>query len=204
MPILVPSLYLFFKFFITTTITEKNVISPQKEARQDQAVVVKKLFESRARAEDDAASARTPRNRLHVSSLVALLKERQNLVIGGGGDGGAMAVAAAAAAEQLGEKYGMDVERLQRLVRSVNVPSVREGGGGVGSVRRYVKDAESGEDMVVTEVSLFYVPFLSFFLGGLVRTIRSDVFLLQVAWKEPTVLREDLQVRPSSSRTGSA
>ncbi|KAI0003217.1 hypothetical protein BJV74DRAFT_812296 [Russula compacta] len=141
------------------------------EARQDQSVVFRELFESRVKADVDAASARTPRNRLHVSSLVALLEEHQNLVVGGGGasDG---AMAAATAVGQLGEKYGMDVERLQRLVRSVNVPSAREDGGGVGSVRRYVKDTESGEDIVVTEV----------------------------VWKEPTVLREDFQVHPSSSR----
>ncbi|KAI0282734.1 hypothetical protein BC826DRAFT_1063009 [Russula brevipes] len=84
---------------------------------------VRELFESRARAEVDAARGRgrTPRNRLHVSSLLA-------------------------------EKYGVDEGRLERLVRSVNVPSVREGGHGGGGGMRYVRDAESGEDAVVTEV----------------------------------------------------
>jgi len=97
---------------------------------------VRELFESRARAEDDAARGRgrTPRNRLHVSSLVALLEERR--------DG----------AGQLAEKYGVDDGRLERLVRTVNVPSVREGGHGGGGGMRYVRDAESGEDAVVTEV----------------------------------------------------
>lgn len=91
------------------------------------------LFQSRARAEDQAASMRIPRNHLLVSSLVALLEERQN-VLGG-----------AAAATQLAEKYAMDGGRLESLVRSVNVPRVREGG-----VRR-IKDAQ-GEETVISEV----------------------------------------------------
>ena len=65
----------------------------------------------------------------------------------------------AAAMRQLAEKYGVDVERLERLVRSVNVPSVREqplgGGAGVGGVR-YVKDAEGGEDIEIKEVSFVF------------------------------------------------
>jgi uncharacterized protein (DUF58 family) len=103
---------------------------------------VRELFESRARAEDEAISAHTPHNRLHVSSLVALLKERHD--VGG----------STATRQQLAEKYGMDVERLEKLVRSVNVPSVREiplGGSGV----RYVRNAERGEDNAVREVSPF-------------------------------------------------
>ncbi|KAI9508841.1 hypothetical protein F5148DRAFT_839333 [Russula earlei] len=103
---------------------------------------VKELFESRARAEDEAASTRTPRNRLHTSSLIALLQERQNAIVGAGSHG-----AAETATRQLAEKYGMDVERLERLVQSVNVPSVRER----GSVT-FVRDAESGEDITVAEV----------------------------------------------------
>jgi hypothetical protein len=78
---------------------------------------------------------RIPRNHLLVSSLVALLEERQN-VLGG-----------AAAATQLAEKYAMDGGRLESLVRSVNVPRVREGG-----VRR-IKDAQ-GEETVISEVGL--------------------------------------------------
>ncbi|KAH9967832.1 hypothetical protein BC827DRAFT_1168459 [Russula dissimulans] len=104
---------------------------------------VRELFESRARAEDEAAGARTPRNRLHVGTLVALLEERQNENANANAIAGAGPTATATATtmttRQLGEKYGMDVERVERLVRSVNVPSVREGGGG---------DA----DVVVTEV----------------------------------------------------
>jgi len=50
----------------------------------------------------------------------------------------------------------MDVERVERLVRSVNVPSVR-GGGEV----MYVRDGESGADIVVTEVSFSFFLFLS-------------------------------------------
>jgi hypothetical protein len=69
-----------------------------------------------------------------------------------------------ASTKQLATKYGVDVELLEKLVRSVNVPSEREGdvpldgagaGDGAGSVRRYVRDAESGEDIVVREVSSF-------------------------------------------------
>ena len=50
----------------------------------------------------------------------------------------------------------MDVDRLEKLVRSVNVPSVREealGGAGAGSVR-HVKDAD-GDDIEVKEVRFF-------------------------------------------------
>jgi len=101
---------------------------------------VRELFESRARAEDEAAAVRTPRNRLHVGTLVALLEERQN--------GNAFAGAGpTTTTRQLGEKYGMDVERIERLVRSVNVPNVCEGVGVT-----YVRDVESDADIVVTEV----------------------------------------------------
>ena len=67
--------------------------------------------------------------------------------------------------KQLAGKYGMDVELLEKLGRFVNVPSEREmplggaggagAGAGAGSVR-YVGDAESGEDIVVREVSLLF------------------------------------------------
>jgi hypothetical protein len=63
--------------------------------------------------------------------------------------------------KQLAGKYGVDVELLEKLVRSVNVPSESESemplgsaGAGAGSVR-YVRDAESGEDIAVREVSCF-------------------------------------------------
>jgi len=55
--------------------------------------------------------------------------------------------------QQLAGKYGMDVEMLEKLVRSVNVPSER--GSGTGSAR-YVRDAESGEDIAVRVVSLLF------------------------------------------------
>ncbi len=63
---------------------------------------------------------------------------------------------------ELAEKYGLDGERLERLVRSVNVPGVLESSGGAGAAgagggMRYVRDAEGGEDIPVTEVS-FVVP----------------------------------------------
>ena len=110
---------------------------------------VRELFESRARAEDEAARGRTPHNRLHVSSLVALLEERRDMVGGS---------SYTAAARQLAEKYGMDVDRLEKLVRSVNVPSVREqslgAGAGSGSVT-YVRDAENRDDIEVKEVRFF-------------------------------------------------
>ena len=111
---------------------------------------VRELFESRARAEDDAKSARTPHNRLHVSSLVQLLKEHQDTVVDSAGS-------STATKKQLAGKYGMDVELLEKLVRYVNVPSESEreigrAGAGVGNVG-YVRDAESGEDIAVREVS---------------------------------------------------
>jgi hypothetical protein len=90
---------------------------------------------------------RIPRNHLLVSSLVALLEERQN-VLGG-----------AAAATQLAEKYAMDGGRLESLVRSVNVPRVREGG-----VRR-IKDAQ-GEETVISEVGLLVLVALSLVLNA--------------------------------------
>jgi hypothetical protein len=121
---------------------------------------VRELFESRARAEDEAAAVRTPRNRLHVGSLVALLEECQG------------ARARTSGWQVLAEKYGMDVERVERLVRVVNVPSVREDGAVM-----FVRDAESGADVVVTEVSFLY---FYFFLG-----LTLDHFV-QVEWKEPS------------------
>ena len=121
---------------------------------------VKEFFESRSRAEDDAANPRTPRNRLHVSSLVALLEEHRDMTVFGGAGAGDGAVEA----RRLAEKYGVDVELFRRLVRSVNVPSVREDGAAAvaaGSVR-HVRDAESGEDVPVKEVSAcFLVDVLS-------------------------------------------
>ncbi|KAF8496709.1 hypothetical protein F5888DRAFT_1701989 [Russula emetica] len=117
---------------------------------------VRELFESRARAEDDAISARTPHNRLHVSSLVELLKERKDMVVDDSGGSSTTATT-----KQLAKKYGVDVELLEKLVRYVNVPSEHEmpplgdagagAGAGAGSVR-YVKDAEGGEDIAVREV----------------------------------------------------
>jgi len=114
---------------------------------------VRELFESRARAEDDAISARTPHNRLHVSSLVELLKERQEMVVDSAGG------SAATKKQQLAGKYGIDVELLEKLARSVNVPSSERetmplggAGAGAGAGVRYVQDAESGEDIVVREV----------------------------------------------------
>ena len=86
-------------------------------------------------------------------------------VFGAGGAGGAVEV------RRLAEKYGMDVERFERLVRSVNVPSVREDDGDAvdaGSVR-YVRDVESGEDVLVKEVSPFSF-LLDLFFYDLFRT----------------------------------
>ena len=128
---------------------------------------VREFFESRSRAEDDAASPRTPRNRLHVSSLVTLLEEHRDMtVFGGAGDD-------AVEARRLAEKYGMDVERFERLVRSVNVPSAREDGG--NAVAADVRDAESGEDVPVKEVSPFFLSCRLFFL----------LCFVQVEWREP-------------------
>ena len=85
-------------------------------------------------------------------------------VFGGGGGAGAGVGDDVVEARRLAEKYGMDVELFRRLVRSVNVPSVREDGGAAvdaGSVR-HVRDAQSGEDVPVKEVgTCFLVDFLS-------------------------------------------
>jgi hypothetical protein len=115
---------------------------------------------------------------LHVSSLVALLEERREMDVlrAGSGDGAGGAVDM----RQLAEKYGVDVERVERLVRSVNVPSAREGGEpghGAGGSVRFVRD-ENGEDIPVTEVSGF------FGFGFVIRESCVDS-LLQVEWKEP-------------------
>ncbi|KAH9029090.1 hypothetical protein EDB85DRAFT_1968227 [Lactarius pseudohatsudake] len=91
----------------------------------------KELFQSRARSEDEAASMRIPRNHLLVSSLVALLGERQSVLGRMSGNDAAL--------RQLAEKYGMDVKRLESLACS----------GGV----RYIKDAQSGEETAISEVA---------------------------------------------------
>ena len=122
------------------------------------------LFESRAQAEDQAASMRIPRNHLLVSSLVALLEERQSG--GGGGDN---------ALRQLAEKFAMDVERLESLVRSVNVPRLREGGV------RYIRDERSGEETAISEVGSPSTPFSS-----LSCQVGVECFT-QVAWRESVV-----------------
>jgi len=90
---------------------------------------------------------RIARNHLLVSSLVALLRERQNLFGRMSGGGGEATTRDDAALRQLAEKYGMDVERLESLARSVNVPRVREGGV------IYIKDAQSGEETAISEVA---------------------------------------------------
>jgi hypothetical protein len=149
---------------------------------------VRELFESRARAEDEAVSARTPRNRLHVSSLVALLEERQrDRVVGASGSSSSST--AAALSRQLAEKYGMDVERLEKLVRSVNVPSVREPLGGAT-----VRDAESGEDIVVKEVSVFLLG--GYLLGSNVDVHRTLSFFIRYRWsgRSQRILCDDGQL----------
>jgi hypothetical protein len=129
-----------------------------------QGSLVKELFESRERAEEEESNANdggSLRNRLHVSSLVRLLEERRDLDLADGGAAAAGSRSASVnvrkASSLLAEKYGMDVEKVERLVRFVNVPSVREGEKNVR--RRYVRDAESGEEVAITEVSLYFSPF---------------------------------------------
>ncbi len=90
---------------------------------------------------------RIPRNHLLVPSLVTLLEERQNFL------GRTSATGDDTSLRSLAEKYGMDVERLESLARSVNVPRVREGGV------RHIKDAQSGEETAISEVG----SLLSFF-----------------------------------------
>jgi hypothetical protein len=139
---------------------------------------VRELFESRARAEDDAISARTPHNRLHVSSLVELLKERQDMALvvdDSAGSSSSSPTATATATKQLAGKYGLDVELLEKLARHVNVPPTRSGretplggagagagagagtGAGTGTGTGTGAGAESGDDIAVWEVSSFFV-----------------------------------------------
>ncbi|KAI0664982.1 hypothetical protein C8Q70DRAFT_1049168 [Cubamyces menziesii] len=86
------------------------------------------LFQTRLQSEEQARSARPPRNHLVASSLLELLEERKY----------------ATRPQELAEiakKYDMDVEKLERLARHVNSVSVQ-----ADSVRRWVD--EEGVDRV--------------------------------------------------------
>ncbi|KAI0049673.1 hypothetical protein FA95DRAFT_1588093 [Auriscalpium vulgare] len=86
---------------------------------------VSRLFNSRAQAEQDAAGANTPRNRLWGYALDQLLEERQS-------------VGTREEQSQLAERYGMDAAKLESLARYVNTPSIPEG----SIVRVIGKDGE--------------------------------------------------------------
>ncbi|KAI0062380.1 hypothetical protein BV25DRAFT_1870471 [Artomyces pyxidatus] len=87
-----------------------------------------RLFRSRARSEEDAAGAQTPRNRLWGYALAELLDERKT--VGTREEYG-----------QLAERFGMDAEKLDSVARYVNSPSIRE-----DSVKRVI--GEDGEERV--------------------------------------------------------
>ena len=88
----------------------------------------------------------------------------------------------------------MDVDRLEKLVRSVNVPSVREealGGAGAGSVT-HVKDAD-GDDIEVKEVRFFW------FYGRASTSINVGhcyVFSYRWSGRSQRILRDDGQRHP--------
>ncbi|KAI0637142.1 hypothetical protein C8Q77DRAFT_550541 [Trametes polyzona] len=81
-----------------------------------------RLFQTRLRSEDEARSARPPRNHLVAASLMDLLEERKY-------------VATPQKLEELAKQYGMDLDKLERLARYVNSVSVHP-----GSVKRTVND----------------------------------------------------------------
>ncbi|VDB86914.1 unnamed protein product [Peniophora sp. CBMAI 1063] len=94
---------------------------------------VQKAFESRARAEADAAGATTPRNRLWGYALATLLEQR-------------LSVKSDQELSNLANKFNMDGAVLARLAKTVNVPSIKE-----GSERREVDSQGNASETVVAE-----------------------------------------------------
>ncbi|KAI0361911.1 hypothetical protein OH77DRAFT_1416098 [Trametes cingulata] len=81
-----------------------------------------RLFQARLRSEDEARSARPPRNHLVAGSLMDLLEERKY-------------ASTPKDIEELSRKYDVDLEKLERMARYVNSVSVHQ-----DSVRRWVSE----------------------------------------------------------------
>lgn len=92
------------------------------------------MFQSRLRSEDEARSSRPTYNRLIASSLLDLLEERKH-------------VTTQKELEDLAKKYGIDLEKLQRLASHVNSVSVDQ-----NTVKRWV--GEDGAEHVTMIVSV--------------------------------------------------
>ena len=101
------------------------------DANEEQQAAVQKSFESRARAEADAAGATTPRNRLWGYALATLLESR-------------LSVKSDQELSNLANKFNMDGAVLARLAKTVNVPSIKE-----GSERREVDSQGNASETVV-------------------------------------------------------
>ncbi|KAI8998803.1 hypothetical protein BD414DRAFT_476133 [Trametes punicea] len=81
-----------------------------------------RLFQARLRSENEARSARPPRNHLLAASLLDLLEERKY-------------AAKPQDLQELAKKYDIDVDKVERLVRYVNSVSIPQ-----DSVKRWVDD----------------------------------------------------------------
>ncbi|KAI9064251.1 hypothetical protein FKP32DRAFT_1611341 [Trametes sanguinea] len=81
-----------------------------------------RLFQARLRSEDQARSSRPPRNHLLAGSLLDLLEERKY-------------ASKPEDLQEIAKKYDMDVEKLERLARHVNIVSVDQ-----DTVKRWIDD----------------------------------------------------------------
>ena len=90
------------------------------------------MYRMRHVAEEQAVSAKPVHNRLGASTLSSLLDDRK-------------LVTSRSDLERLAAKYTIDVSVLERLARTVNSPSIRE-----GSVVRTVSD--DGQETITMQV----------------------------------------------------
>ncbi|KAI1787898.1 hypothetical protein LXA43DRAFT_895456 [Ganoderma leucocontextum] len=96
------------------------------------------IHQTRLRSEEEARSPRPTRNRLVAESLLELLEERKY-------------VATQKDLEVLVKKYGMDLEKLERLARHVNSVSVNQ-----DTVKRWVgEEGHENVTMLVRGVPAF-------------------------------------------------
>ncbi|RPD65960.1 hypothetical protein L226DRAFT_530091 [Lentinus tigrinus ALCF2SS1-7] len=100
------------------------------------AASAQQLYQTRLRSEDEARSSRPTQNRLVASSLMDLLEERKF-------------VSTEKEVAELAKKYGVDLEKLERLARHVNSVSVNQ-----DTVKRWVgKDGVENVTMVASWVN---------------------------------------------------
>ena len=97
------------------------------------AASAQQLFQTRLRSEEEARSSRPTKNRLVASSLAELFEERKF-------------VSTEKELAELAKKYGMDLDKLERLARHVNSVSVNQ-----DTVRRTVN--EDGVDRKSTRLN---------------------------------------------------